>query len=65
MPLFIFFGLSLEKSGKIRYTNVILNKENDKTMKIAFFDTKEYDRTSFGQYEKEGDIEFKFLDTRI
>ena len=34
-------------------------------IRVAFFDTKEYDRTSFIQYEKPGDLEFKFLDTKL
>ena len=34
-------------------------------IKIAFFDTKEYDRKSFDEYEKAGEIEFKYLDTKL
>ncbi|MBR5088602.1 MAG: 2-hydroxyacid dehydrogenase [Ruminiclostridium sp.] len=34
-------------------------------MKIAFFDTKEYDKASFARYEKPGEIEFKFLETKL
>ena len=34
-------------------------------IKIAFFDTKEYDRKSFDEYEKAGKIEFKYLDTKL
>ncbi|MCR4715517.1 MAG: 2-hydroxyacid dehydrogenase [Treponemataceae bacterium] len=34
-------------------------------MRVAFFDTKEYDRNSFIQYEKHGEMEFKFLDTKL
>ena len=34
-------------------------------MRVAFFDTKEYDKNSFIQYEKPGDMEFKFLDTKL
>ncbi len=34
-------------------------------IRVAFFDTKEYDRNSFLQYEKPGEMEFKFLDTKL
>ena len=34
-------------------------------IRIAFFDTKEYDRSSFARYEKPEDIEFKFLETKL
>ncbi len=34
-------------------------------IRVAFFDTKEYDRNSFIQYEKPGEMEFKFLDTKL
>ena len=34
-------------------------------IKIAFFETKEYDKASFAPYEKEGEIEFKFLETKL
>lgn len=34
-------------------------------IRVAFFDTKEYDKNSFIQYEKPGDMEFKFLDTKL
>ncbi len=34
-------------------------------IRVAFFDTKEYDRNSFIQYEKHGEMEFKFLDTKL
>ena len=34
-------------------------------LRVAFFDTKEYDKNSFIQYEKPGDMEFKFLDTKL
>ena len=34
-------------------------------IKIAFFDTKEYDKASFARYEKTGEIEFKFLETKL
>ncbi|MBQ9385121.1 MAG: 2-hydroxyacid dehydrogenase [Ruminiclostridium sp.] len=34
-------------------------------MKVAFFDTKEYDKASFERYEKPGDVEFKFLETKL
>ncbi len=34
-------------------------------IKVAFFDTKEYDKASFLRYENSGDIEFKFLETRL
>ena len=34
-------------------------------IKIAFFDTKEYDKTSFVRYEKAGETEFKFLETKL
>ena len=34
-------------------------------MKIAFFDTKPYDRTSFEKYGKEKGIKFKFYETRL
>ncbi|MBQ3591017.1 MAG: 2-hydroxyacid dehydrogenase [Clostridia bacterium] len=34
-------------------------------MKIAFFDTKPYDRPSFERYGKEHGIEFKFFETKL
>ena len=34
-------------------------------MKIAFFDTKDYDLPSFGKFAKERNIEFKFFETRL
>ena len=34
-------------------------------IKIAFFDTKEYDKASFARYGKPGEIEFKFLETKL
>lgn len=34
-------------------------------MKIAFFDTKPYDRPSFEKYGKEHDIKFKFYETKL
>ena len=34
-------------------------------IKVAFFDTKEYDRKTFEQYEKAGKLEFKFLETKL
>ncbi len=34
-------------------------------MKIAFFDTKPYDRPSFEKYGKENDIKFKFYETKL
>ena len=33
-------------------------------MKIAFFDTKEYDRSAFSEVKPE-DMEFKFFETRL
>ena len=35
------------------------------TMKIAFFDTKPYDRSSFEKYGNEYDITFKFFETKL
>lgn len=34
-------------------------------IKVAFFDTKAYDRPSFEQYGKLHDIEYKFLETKL
>ncbi|MGN0687760.1 MAG: 2-hydroxyacid dehydrogenase [Oscillospiraceae bacterium] len=34
-------------------------------MKIAFFDTRPYDRTYFEKYGKENDIKFKFYETKL
>ena len=34
-------------------------------MRIAFFDTKPYDRPAFERYGKEHDIEFRFFETRL
>ena len=34
-------------------------------MKIAFFDTKSYDRPSFEHYGKEAGMEFKFFETKL
>jgi D-lactate dehydrogenase len=34
-------------------------------MKVAFFDTKPYDKPSFEHYGKEHDIQFKFLETKL
>ena len=34
-------------------------------IRIAFYDTKEYDRQSFGQYGALHDIQFRFLETRL
>ncbi len=34
-------------------------------IKVAFFDTKEYDKASFLPYEKAGELEFKFLETKL
>lgn len=34
-------------------------------MKIAFFDTKPYDKTSFEKYAQENDIKIKFIETRL
>ena len=34
-------------------------------IKVAFFDTKEYDRPSFERYGAEHDIEFRFLETKL
>ena len=34
-------------------------------VRVAFFDTKEYDRNSFAKYEKEGELEFRFLEARL
>ncbi len=34
-------------------------------IRIAFFDTKEYDRASFEPLEKEGELQFKFLETKL
>ena len=34
-------------------------------IKTAFFDTKEYDKASFQKYEKTGDLEFKFFETKL
>ena len=34
-------------------------------IRIAFFDTKEYDKASFVHYEEAGKIEFKFLETKL
>lgn len=34
-------------------------------MKIAFFDTKPYDKPSFERYGREYDIEFKFFETKL
>lgn len=34
-------------------------------IRIAFFDTKEYDKASFAKYEKENDVEFRFLEARL
>ena len=34
-------------------------------MKIAFFDTKSYDRAAFENYSKDYGIEFKFFDTKL
>ena len=34
-------------------------------MKIAFFDTKLYDKPSFDKYGKENGIEFKYFETKL
>ena len=34
-------------------------------IKVAFFDTKEYDKASFESHEKATDMEFKFLETKL
>ena len=34
-------------------------------IKVAFFDTKEYDKASFEPYGESGDIKFKFLETKL
>ncbi|MCR5783004.1 MAG: 2-hydroxyacid dehydrogenase [Clostridia bacterium] len=34
-------------------------------MKVAFFDTKEYDRASFAQYGEDAGVSFKFLETKL
>ena len=34
-------------------------------IRVAFFDTKEYDRASFEKYESSEDMEFKFLETKL
>ncbi|MBP3901817.1 MAG: 2-hydroxyacid dehydrogenase, partial [Blautia sp.] len=34
-------------------------------IKVAFFDTKEYDKASFENHEKATDMEFKFLETKL
>ena len=34
-------------------------------MKIAFFDTKPYDKASFDKYGKEQGIEFKYYETKL
>lgn len=34
-------------------------------MKVAFYDTKEYDKASFMRYEEKDDIEFKFFETKL
>ncbi len=34
-------------------------------IRVAFFDTKEYDQKSFEPYIKEGEFEIKFLDTKL
>ena len=33
--------------------------------RVAFFDTKDYDKASFEQYEKTGELEFDFYDTKL
>ena len=34
-------------------------------IKVAFYDTKEYDKPSFEQYGKQHNIEFRFLETKL
>lgn len=34
-------------------------------MKVAFFDTKEYDRQAFGPYDGRNNLKFRFYDTRL
>ena len=34
-------------------------------MKIAFFDTKPYDKTAFEEYEGHGGLTFKFFETKL
>ena len=34
-------------------------------IKVSFFDTKEYDRSSFEKYAKPGEMKFKFLETKL
>ena len=34
-------------------------------MKIAFFDTKNYDRPSFDKYGEEADVKFKYFETKL
>ena len=34
-------------------------------IRVAFFDMKEYDKKSFERYEKSGELEFKFLETKL
>ena len=34
-------------------------------IRVAFFDTKEYDRASFEKYENSENMEFKFLETKL
>lgn len=34
-------------------------------IKVAFFDTKEYDRASFAQYGEDAGVSFKFLETKL
>lgn len=34
-------------------------------MKIAFFDTKPYDKPSFGKYGKEHEVSFKYYEAKL
>lgn len=34
-------------------------------IRVAFFDTKAYDKPSFEQYGSRNDVEFKFFETKL
>ncbi|MBQ3986845.1 MAG: 2-hydroxyacid dehydrogenase, partial [Oscillospiraceae bacterium] len=34
-------------------------------VKVAFYDTKEYDKPSFERYGKSHDMQFRFLETKL
>ena len=61
--IFSFYvGNATDKNARFRYTK---DEKEDTSMKVAFFDTKPYDKKSFDRYASEYGVKIKYFETKL